>query len=119
MQSVARATPFLLAALVIISSSSGCIGNSEQADEQNYLESLSIAAEINPELVGTDQDPNLLANFLSKELNADVTIYPVQSEGAMIEALRFGHADIALMSSSTAWMSWKEYGLEVLGADEW
>ncbi len=118
MQSVARATPFLLAALVIISSSSGCIGNSEQADEQNYLESLSIAAEINPELVGTEQDPNLLANFLSKELNADVTIYPVQSEGAMIEALRFGHADIALMSSSTAWMSWKEYGLEVLGADE-
>jgi len=118
MQPVGESIPFLLAVLVVISSSSGCIGNSEQTDEQISLEALTIAAEIKPELVGTDQDPNLLANFLSEELKADVTIYPVQSEGAMIEALRFGHADIALMSSSTAWMGWKEYGLEALGADE-
>ena len=118
MQSVTRAVPTLLSILIILSLLSGCIGNSEETENQVSLETLSVAAEINPELIGTEQDPNLLAIFLSEELDADVTIYPVQSEGAMIEALRFGHADIALMSSSSAWMSWNEYGFEVLGADE-
>ena len=30
-------------------------------------------------------------------MNYDVTLYSVSSEGAMIEALRFGNADIAIM----------------------
>ena len=43
--------------------------------------------------------------------------YPVDSEAAKIEALRFGHIDVALVDGATAWMGWKEYGLEVLAAE--
>ena len=35
----------------------------------------------------------------------------------MVEALRFGNADIALMDAGAAWVGWQQYGLEVLAAD--
>ena len=38
-------------------------------------------------------------------------MYSVDSEGAIIEALRFGNADIAFMDAGSAWVGWKEYGL--------
>ena len=46
-----------------------------------------------------------------------VTLYPVASEGAIIEALRFGNADIAFMDGGAAWVGWKEYGLAAMAAD--
>ena len=54
---------------------------------------------------------------MRKETGLDVEIYPVSSEGSIIEALRFGHADIAFMDAGAAWMGWQQYGLEVLAAD--
>ena len=44
-------------------------------------------------------------------------LYDVSSEGAIIEALRFGHADIGFMDGGAAWVGWKEYGLQALAAD--
>ena len=51
-------------------------------------------------------------------MNYDVTLYSVSSEGAMIEALRFGNADIAIMDGGSAWVGWQQYDLGVLGADQ-
>ena len=44
-----------------------------------------------------DANPQLLADRLAKKLNVSVELYDVSSEGAIIEALRFGHADIGFM----------------------
>ena len=47
-----------------------------------------------------------------------VSLYNVDSEGAMLEALRFGNADIALMDGGSAWVGWQQYDLQVLAADQ-
>ena len=46
-----------------------------------------------------------------------VELYNVDSEGAIIEALRFGNADIGFMDGGAAWVGWKEYGLAAMAAD--
>ena len=58
-----------------------------------------------------------MADYVAEETGVEVTLYPVSSEGAIIEALRFGHADIAFMDGGSAWMGWKEYGLAAMAAD--
>jgi len=60
----------------------------------------------------------LLADYLSEKLGISVEIYPVTSEGAIIEALRFGTADLAFMDGGAAWVGWKEYGLAAMAADQ-
>ena len=62
-------------------------------------------------------NPQILADFMSEQTGLEVELYPITSEGAIIEALRFGHADIAFMDAGAAWMGWQQYGLEVLAAD--
>ena len=47
----------------------------------------------------------------------EVELYNVESEGAIIEALRFGNADIAFMDGGAAWVGWKDYGLAAMAAD--
>ena len=44
-------------------------------------------------------------------------LYDVCSEGAILEALSFGNADIGFMDGGAAWVGWKEYGLAALAAD--
>ena len=48
----------------------------------------------------------------------EVTLYPITSEGSIIEALRFGNADIAFMDGGAAWVAWKQYGLATMAADK-
>ena len=93
---------------------SGCIGNDSEDDS---LGTLVIAYEIKDNLDNLDSNPQLFAEYLSKKLNYDVSLFSVDSEGAMVEALRFGNADIALMDAGAAWVGWQQYGLEVLAAD--
>ena len=93
---------------------SGCIGNES---EEGSLGTLVIAYEIKDNLDNIDSNPLLFAEYLSEKLNYDVSLFSVDSEGAMVEALRFGNADIALMDAGAAWVGWQQYGLEVLAAD--
>ena len=75
---------------------------------------LSIAFIVDQETFGTQNDPLFMAERFSDETIFDVTPYPVQSEEAMIESLRFGHVDLAMMDAASSWMSWKNYDLQVL-----
>jgi ABC-type phosphate/phosphonate transport system substrate-binding protein len=79
---------------------------------------LSIAFIVDQETFGTQNDPSYMAEIFSDETIFDVTPYPVESEEAMIESLRFGHVDLAMMDAASSWMSWKNYGLQVLLADQ-
>lgn len=81
------------------------------------VSNIRIAFEIKEDYTDVDLNPQLLADYVAEETGVEVTLYPVSSEGAIIEALRFGHADIAFMDGGSAWMGWKEYGLAAMAAD--
>ncbi|MEE2626691.1 MAG: PhnD/SsuA/transferrin family substrate-binding protein, partial [Candidatus Thermoplasmatota archaeon] len=94
---------------------SGCVGDEIQDEKDGTL---VIAFEVQADYENIDENPQILADYLSEKMNYDVTLYSVSSEGAMIEALRFGNADIAIMDGGSAWVGWQQYDLEVLGADQ-
>ena len=62
---------------------SGCIGNDSEDDS---LGTLVIAYEIKDNLDNLDSNPQLFAEYLSEKLNYDVSLFSVDSEGAMVEA---------------------------------
>ena len=105
----------LLMALMVSASIAGCTGDDEN-DER--IDTLVIAYEVRDDYENIDQNPQSFADYLSEELNYDVSLYNVDSEGAMLEALRFGNADIALMDGGSAWVGWQQYDLQVLAADQ-
>ena len=104
----------LIALLFMTTSLSGCLSSDEKEDS---LGSLVIAYEIQSDYDNIDENPQQLADYISEKINYDVSLYSVDSEGAMIEALRFGNADIAIMDGGSAWVGWQQYGLDALGAD--
>jgi len=109
-----KTVAILITSILIMTYVSGCIGNDSDDDS---LGTLVIAFEIKDNLDNIDSNPQLFAEYLSEKLNYDVSLFSVDSEGAMVEALRFGNADIALMDVGAAWVGWQQYGLEVLAAD--
>ena len=58
-----------------------------------------------------------MADRLEKDLGINVKLYDVSSEGMIIQALRFGNADIGFMEGGPAWIAWQEYNLEVLAVE--
>ena len=94
---------------------SGCIGDEEGDSERT---SLVIAYELSADMLESDTNPQILADYISKNTNFDVSIYTVDSKVAMLEALRFGNVDLAYMDSGNAWIGWKQYGIEALAADQ-
>ena len=82
------------------------------------IDQIRIAFEVKADYENIDENPQLLADYLEETLGVDVELYSVESEGAIIEALRFGHADIAFMDGGAAWVGWKEYDLAVMAADQ-
>ena len=58
-----------------------------------------------------------MAERLESELGVNVELYDVSSEGMIIQALRFGNADIGFMEGGPAWIAWKEYDLQVLAVE--
>ena len=82
------------------------------------IDTVRIAYEVKSDYENLDENPQLLADYLADKLGVDVQLYPVDSEGAIIEALRFGNADIAFMDGGAAWVGWKEYGLAAMAADQ-
>ena len=106
----------LLIGILLCSTIAGCIGTNDEETEN--LGELVVAFEIKADYDNIDENPQILADYLSEKLNYDVSLYSVDSEGAMIEALRFGNADIALMDGGAAWVGWQQYGLDAMAADE-
>jgi melanoma-associated antigen p97 len=98
----------------------GCLDSvtPPDSDDIDGKETLIIAYEVKDDYDNPDENPQILADYLSEELDMEVSLYPISSEGAIIEALRFGHADIAFMDGAAAWMGWQQYDLGVLAADQ-
>ena len=107
--------PILLALLIVLGSIAGCLGNDEEKTE---LETLTVAFEVKDDYTNIDENPQKFADYLAKELDMNVELYPIDSEGAILEALRFGNADIAFMDGAAAWVGWQQYGLDALAADQ-
>ena len=58
-----------------------------------------------------------MADRLASDLGVNVNLYDVSSEGMIVQALRFGQADIGFMEGGPAWIGWKEYDLSVLAVE--
>ena len=91
----------LMMILMISASLAGCAGDDE---EGGPIDTLVIAYEVRDDYENIDENPQSFADYLAEVLNYDVSLYNVDSEGAMLEALRFGNADIALMDGGSAWV---------------
>ena len=74
----------------------GCLGGEDTSNDSN-LESLVVAFSLKDDYTNVDENPQRFADYLGEALNMDVSLYPIDSEGAALQALRFGNADIALM----------------------
>ncbi|MDP6870427.1 MAG: PhnD/SsuA/transferrin family substrate-binding protein, partial [Candidatus Poseidoniaceae archaeon] len=106
----------IIVGLMLSACLAGCLDGAEDSVEE--LDDLIIAFEVMDDYTNIDENPQILADYLSEELNMNVQLYPIDSEGAMIEALRFGNADIAIMDGGAAWVGWQQYDLQVLAADQ-
>ena len=101
-----------LIGIILFSTLAGCLDTEE--DENVII----IAYEVKQDYENPDENPQVMADYLAAELDMDVELYPVSSEGAIIEALRFGNAHIAFMDGAAAWIGWHQYGLDALAADQ-
>lgn len=101
---------FAILAIFLISSSSGCLALDDD-------EIIRIAFKVQDDYDDPEANPQFLADFLQQQSGLKVEIYPISSDLAAIEALRFGHADIAFLDGGSAWMSWKQHGFETILAD--
>ena len=89
----------------------GCIGDSE--DEPV----IKIAYSVKDDYDDADANPQTLADFIAAQTGVEVQLYPITSDGMALEALRFGHADIAFLDGGSAWLGWQQYGLDAIAAD--
>jgi len=106
---------------MLLCAAAGCLGGDPLAEEDPVVEALEplvIAYEVRDDYTNVDENPQLFADYLAAELGVEVELYNVDSEGAIIEALRFGNADFGFMDGGAAWVGWKEYGLAVMAADQ-
>ena len=105
-----------LAMMFVLTGFTGCLDSEEE--EETPKEKFIIAYEVKDDYENPDENPQIMADYLANELDMNVEIYPITSEGAIIEALRFGNAHIAFMDGAAAWIGWQQYGLEALAADQ-
>ena len=107
-----------MVAFMLMFSFSGCVGeDSDKTDSIEQIDNLVVAFEVKDTYTNIDDNPQKFADYLQEKLNAPVTLYPVDGEGAAIEALRFGHADLAFMDGGSAWIGWQQYDLAVLASE--
>jgi len=99
----------------------GCIsldGETSTGESSSEKTDLIVAFSIKDDYTEPAENPQAFADFLAVKTGLTVTLYDVGSEGAILEALRFGHADIAFMDGGAAWVGWQEYGLAAMAADQ-
>ena len=98
--------------MILLSASlAGCIG-----DEEESVTTLTIAYYL-AEDSSANADAFGMAERLENDLGVKVELYDVASEGMIIQALRFGNADIGFMEGGSAWIAWQEYELQVLAVE--
>ncbi|MEK9731576.1 MAG: PhnD/SsuA/transferrin family substrate-binding protein [Candidatus Poseidoniales archaeon] len=90
---------------------SGCLSDDDEAV-------IKIAFSVRDDYTDFDENPQKLADYLTESIGVKVEIYPITSDALALEALRFGSADMAFLDGGSGWMGWKQYGLEVMGADK-
>jgi len=114
-----KTSVFALAMLFVFTSFTGCLDSDDDDDKStSYSEDLIIAYEVKDDYENPDENPQIMADYLTNELEMNVKLYPITSEGSIIEALRFGNAHIAFMDGAAAWVGWKQYGLDAMAADQ-
>jgi ABC-type phosphate/phosphonate transport system substrate-binding protein len=111
LQTMIRST--LVITLLLASAFSGCLGGGE--DEKEVIR---IAYTVKDDYEDPDANPQLLADFIAAHSGYKVEINPIQSDNAAIEALRFGHADVAFLDGGAGFVAWKSHGLEAVLADQ-
>ena len=111
------AKTLLMTLLIGTTALAGCLGADDTEDEPE-LEQLVIAFNLKDDYTNVDENPQRFADYMSETLNMDVSLYPIDSEGAALQALRFGNADIAFMDGGAAWVGWQQYGLDAIAADQ-
>ena len=100
----------LIIGLLICTTLSGCLGPEE--------EKIRIAFKTQDDYDNPDANPQRLADFIAEQTGMDVELYPISSDLAAIEALRFGHADVAILDGGSAWIAWQQHGFEAILADK-
>jgi ABC-type phosphate/phosphonate transport system substrate-binding protein len=107
-------TPMLTALALASTLLAGCLATTHEFDADTPL---VMAFSLKDDHKNTAKDPQRLADALSARLGRPVTLYNVDSDGAAIQALRFGHAHAAFFDGGSAWIAWQKYGLEAIAAD--
>jgi ABC-type phosphate/phosphonate transport system substrate-binding protein len=102
----------LLVMLLLSSVMAGCLSSN---DDDMVIR---IAFKIQDDYDDPTVDPQTLADFIADQSGYDVELYPIASDVAAIEALRFGHVDIAFLDGGAAWLAWQQHGLEAILADQ-
>lgn len=100
----------LLAALLVVPALSGCVYDEDADVKIAYTYKLT-------DLV-SDKDPRRLADWVGSQSGLSATVYDIDDSGAALEALRFGHADIAFVDGAAGWLGVQRFGLDVIAADQ-
>lgn len=86
--------------------------------EDDGTGALVLAFTTKDDFTDPDADPQRLADWIAEQTGREVELYHVDSEGAAITAMRFGHAHAAFMDGGAAWIAWTEHDLEAIAADQ-
>ena len=101
-----------LIGIILFSTLAGCLESEE--DEKV----IKIAFKTQDDYENPAVNPQILADYIADKSGYKVELYPIDSDIAAIEALRFGHADIAFLDGGSAWIAWKQHGLDAIIADQ-
>ncbi|CAI8199731.1 MAG: Uncharacterised protein [Methanobacteriota archaeon] len=114
----------ILVVLILISSTiPGCIGKDDSISNIEIPQSEQVefaSATIGIIHHGTSQqmeNDNSILEFV-EELGFNISVVWLESESALLEALRFGTVDFGILDSGNAWIGWKQYGLSAVLAEE-
>ncbi|MEC8927066.1 MAG: PhnD/SsuA/transferrin family substrate-binding protein, partial [Candidatus Thermoplasmatota archaeon] len=103
----------IVVALLLTAAFAGCIGGDDSSDKV-----IRIAFTVKDDYDNPDTNPQLLADYIAEHSGYEVDLYPIANENAAIEALNFGHADVAFLDGGAGFVAWKSHGLEAILADQ-
>jgi ABC-type phosphate/phosphonate transport system substrate-binding protein len=106
----------IVVALLFAAAFAGCLGGGDAAEED--ANTIRIAFTIKDDYDDPDVNPQHLADYIASETGYNVELFPIASDNAAIEALRFGHADVAFLDGGAGFVAWKSHGLEAVLADQ-
>jgi len=99
--------------LLMATAFAGCTSNDTSDDNI-----IRIAFTVKDDYDDPNTNPQLLADFIAEHSGYEVKLYPIANENAAIEALNFGHADVAFLDGGAGFVAWKNHGLEAVLADQ-